>query len=220
MRRKERPRRGGVASKADARATLVTMPLAACCAPWRQWCWVCGLRSGWLARRQPLAHHQQPAPGGSPAASPAPSLRRRIRLRQVSVRRSQGRRDRRSPQHQRRKGARQRLQGQGCAYRRVSRADPRSRLHRRPAGQPHDEAGAGGRSAVRTGAVDDGSGQGSRRTLGCGDGRTRPESVDRAACRHRSGHGVCGYVVGWPGVGEMTMWIDLRGSLRGGVDIE
>ena len=31
---------------------------------------------------------------------------------------------------------------------------------------------------------------------------------------------VCGYVVGWPGAGEMTMWIDLRGSLRGGVDIE
>ena len=31
---------------------------------------------------------------------------------------------------------------------------------------------------------------------------------------------VCGYVVGWPGAGEMTMWIDLRGSLRGGVEIE
>ena len=31
---------------------------------------------------------------------------------------------------------------------------------------------------------------------------------------------VCGYVVGWPGVGEMTMWIDVRGSLRGGVGIE
>jgi hypothetical protein len=31
---------------------------------------------------------------------------------------------------------------------------------------------------------------------------------------------VCGYVVGWPGVGTMTMWIDVRGSLRGGIGIE
>ena len=27
---------------------------------------------------------------------------------------------------------------------------------------------------------------------------------------------VCGYVVGWPDVGPMTMWIDSRGNLRGG----
>ena len=31
---------------------------------------------------------------------------------------------------------------------------------------------------------------------------------------------VCGYVVGWPAGGAMTMWIDVRGSLRGGVGIE
>jgi hypothetical protein len=28
--------------------------------------------------------------------------------------------------------------------------------------------------------------------------------------------GVCGYVVGWPGVGDLTMWIDIKGNLRGG----
>jgi hypothetical protein len=31
---------------------------------------------------------------------------------------------------------------------------------------------------------------------------------------------VCGYVVGWPAGGAMTMWIDVKGSLRGGVGIE
>ena len=32
--------------------------------------------------------------------------------------------------------------------------------------------------------------------------------------------GICGYVVGWPGAGDLTMWIDLSGSLRGGNGIE
>ena len=31
---------------------------------------------------------------------------------------------------------------------------------------------------------------------------------------------VCGYVVGWPAGGAMTMWIDVMGSLRGCVGIE
>lgn len=30
---------------------------------------------------------------------------------------------------------------------------------------------------------------------------------------------ICGYVVAWPAEGIMTMWIDLEGSLRGGVGI-